>query len=255
MPKRADLTAAQRRAVEARTALEERLTVIMLRELRVFLRGVERDATMALASPVVLAGGVPNPFTLGSVLGRWGVTSAKVVAELATEVASLTPQYLESARWRLLHSELPEKVYTSTKAVLSSAVEAGWSRTETTTRLTDALSMTTGSAEQTGASVVESTGRNWQAIAEMHARTEATAAFNDSSISDIAASGLPFQEWTAQIDNRTRPGHADADGQIVPVGEPFLVDGESLMYPGDPAGSWENTASCRCVVIGSIDEG
>jgi hypothetical protein len=254
MPKRSDLTAEQRRAVEARTALEERLTVIMLRELRVFLRGVERDATTALASPVVLAGGIPSPFTLGSVLGRWGVTSARVVAELATEVATLSPGYLESARWRLLHSELPEKVYTSTRAVLSSAVEAGWSRTETTTRLTDALSMGTGSVEQTGASVIESTGRNWASIAEMHARTEATAAFNYGEESTIAESGLQFQEWVAVIDTHTRSSHLDADGQIVPVGEPFNVGGEMLMYPGDPSGSYEETSNCRCSVIGSIDE-
>ena len=154
-----------------------------------------------------------------------------------------------------MHSELPEKVYTSTKAVLSSAVEAGWSRTETTAALTDALSMGTGTAEQTGASVVETSGRNWQAVAEMHARTEATAAAGIDSISNIAASGLKFKEWISVLDSHTRSEHADADGQIVPVDEPFSVGGESLMEPGDPSGSYEMTANCRCATVGSIDEG
>ena len=46
----------------------------------------------------------------------------------------------------------------------------------------------------------------------------------------------------------TWPGHADADGQTVPIGQAFDVDGEQLVYPGDPGGSPENTVQCRCTV-------
>ena len=56
------------------------------------------------------------------------------------------------------------------------------------------------------------------------------------------------QEWIATRDGRTRPGHADADGQTVPIGHPFDVDGEPLVYPGDPGGDPANTVNCRCTI-------
>ena len=31
--------------------------------------------------------------------------------------------------------------------------------------------------------------------------------------------------------------------------EPFEVDGEQLMYPGDPAGSAGNIINCQCIEI------
>jgi len=52
--------------------------------------------------------------------------------------------------------------------------------------------------------------------------------------------------WVSALDGRTRDDHADADGQTVAIGEPFIVGGEELMYPGDPSGSAENTINCRC---------
>ena len=52
--------------------------------------------------------------------------------------------------------------------------------------------------------------------------------------------------WQDTGDGRTRPEHAAADGQTVLIDQPFIVGGERLMYPGDPAGSAANTVQCRC---------
>lgn len=60
--------------------------------------------------------------------------------------------------------------------------------------------------------------------------------------------------WKANFDDKTRDPHAEADGQIVPIEEPFIVNGEEMMYPGDPAGSAENVVNCRCYRL-SIVEG
>lgn len=57
------------------------------------------------------------------------------------------------------------------------------------------------------------------------------------------------KEWVASLDDRTRPAHQFADGQIVDIEKPFDVDGEDLMQPGDPAGSAENVINCRCRMI------
>jgi hypothetical protein len=51
-----------------------------------------------------------------------------------------------------------------------------------------------------------------------------------------------------------RLGHLLADTQIVPVDEPFMVEGEELMFPRDPSGSPENTINCHCVSVPYIDD-
>ncbi len=57
-----------------------------------------------------------------------------------------------------------------------------------------------------------------------------------------------LKAWSPTLDDRTRPEHAAMDGSE-PIGmdELFDVGGEMLDRPGDPAGSPENTISCRCV--------
>ena len=52
------------------------------------------------------------------------------------------------------------------------------------------------------------------------------------------------KQWSATLDERTRPEHQEADGQIREIDEPFDVGGEELMMPGD--GSAFNCINCRC---------
>ena len=81
------------------------------------------------------------------------------------------------------------------------------------------------------------------------AMTETTGAFNYAS-NEIANDMMPggsTKVWNTTSGN-PRPWHEEADGQEVPIDEPFDVDGEDLMYPGDPDGSAENIINCMCVV-------
>ncbi|BCL83182.1 Phage_portal and Phage_Mu_F domain-containing protei [Ktedonobacteria bacterium brp13] len=79
------------------------------------------------------------------------------------------------------------------------------------------------------------------------ARTEVIGASNWASHVAAEGSGLTLHKvWLATEDSRTRPAHSDADGQEVPMNEPFTVGDEELQYPGDPAGSAENIIQCRC---------
>ena len=55
--------------------------------------------------------------------------------------------------------------------------------------------------------------------------------------------------WVAVLDDHTRDAHAEADGQEVEEGQPFVVDGEELESPGDPSGSPENIINCRCDAV------
>lgn len=59
------------------------------------------------------------------------------------------------------------------------------------------------------------------------------------------------KRWIATMDDRTRDAHFDMDGVEVLKDEPFNVDGEELMYPGDISlgASAANVCNCRCTVI------
>ncbi|MFI7278429.1 phage minor head protein, partial [Streptomyces sp. NPDC049879] len=93
-------------------------------------------------------------------------------------------------------------------------------------------------------------GRPWESDAGRIAASEAVAAAGGAAV-EAAQDGDDegvMKRWVSRHDDRVRAAHLAADGQTVPVGEPFVVDLESLMYPGDPSGSPENSINCRCEV-------
>lgn len=86
-----------------------------------------------------------------------------------------------------------------------------------------------------------------RARAAVIARTETHSAGNFGALKSADEVGLPMmKEWISDNSSRTRSAHRAADGQTVPKDEPFTVDGESLMYPGDQSGSADNVINCRC---------
>lgn len=85
--------------------------------------------------------------------------------------------------------------------------------------------------------------------AERVARTNVIACNNAAAQDVYTENGVEGHEWLATADDRTRDAHAEADGQVKPVHEPFDVGGEQLMYPGDPAGSADNDINCRCTEL------
>lgn len=100
--------------------------------------------------------------------------------------------------------------------------------------------------------VLDVTGtENWPARARTVAVTEVHRAFNMGALAASMRAQVRLQQqltktWNARDDSATRPGHARADGQTVPVNQPFIVNMEPLMMPGDPAGSPSNVINCRC---------
>jgi hypothetical protein len=81
--------------------------------------------------------------------------------------------------------------------------------------------------------------------------TEAENAGRMAGMQQLAEKGAILEKrWIATHDARTRPEHAEADGQRVNQDEPFIVGGEKLMYPADDklgASAW-NVYNCRCSV-------
>jgi Phage Mu protein F like protein len=89
---------------------------------------------------------------------------------------------------------------------------------------------------------------------EMIARTETHAAATYASVETIRNAqeklGVTMlKSWLPTLDDRTRPAHADMEGsEAIPMDDSFIVDGEELDRPGDPAGSPDNVINCRCAL-------
>ncbi len=80
--------------------------------------------------------------------------------------------------------------------------------------------------------------------AQMLARTDLNSLNNGGSIMAAGMVGATYKQWLTAEDDRVRDTHAEADGQTVPIDQPFDVGSEALDYPGDPGGSDEEVCNC-----------
>lgn len=91
------------------------------------------------------------------------------------------------------------------------------------------------------------------------ARTETNSAYNYSRHETMLGVGIEYKAWLSSHGPHVRPAHAAAEEYYIdapiPVDEPFLVGGEDLMFPGDPAGSPGNIINCQCVQIAAQRKG
>lgn len=89
--------------------------------------------------------------------------------------------------------------------------------------------------------------------ATRYARTAATGAQNAGRVDAYKRAedmGIELeQEWLTTLDGRTRHEHRYLDGQHVPVGKPFTVDGYELRFPGDPWAPGYLIWNCRCTLV------
>ena len=61
---------------------------------------------------------------------------------------------------------------------------------------------------------------------------------------DMGASVV--KQWDSTLDARTRDSHAQVDGEIKELDEPFS---NGLMFPGDPNGPAAEVVNCRCALL------
>ena len=90
-----------------------------------------------------------------------------------------------------------------------------------------------------------------------NARTSITSAENAGRVESYhyaESIGITLKkEWLATLDDSTRDEHRQLDGQRVNVDEPFEVNGEKIMYPGDPSAAGYLVYNCRCSLVSSVD--
>lgn len=83
------------------------------------------------------------------------------------------------------------------------------------------------------------------------ARTEMLSANGAAMLEGYRQSRVVVgKEWMCSMDSDSRKWHKEANGQVVPVDEPFIVGGEKLMHPGDSSqgASAKNVIQCRCTM-------
>ena len=152
---------------------------------------------------------------------------------IALDIDTTRVQAFIQARANQLAGQVTDTTYQAIRDVLAEGVQTG----QTIDEIADGIRHVFDIASETRAVTI--------------ARTEVISAYNGASqlgATELGGDVVAGKEWIATRDGRTRPGHADADGQTVAIGQPFDVDGEALVYPGDPGGSPENTVQCRCTV-------
>ncbi len=125
------------------------------------------------------------------------------------------------------------------QAQLNTALSAGMAAGETTEQLTDR---------------VKGVFNNLQNFeAKRIAMTETSAAYGFSRHEAMTDAGIEYKGWLSSHGPTTREAHAEAEERYadspIPLDEPFEVDGESLMYPGDPNGSPGNVINCHCIQL------
>lgn len=185
--------------------------------------------TAALVASALIAAPTPQPDSPGTIEP---VDATPIAISKVTNVRA--EQYLADARNRLVN--VGNEIWESARAALLEGMSAGEGVLDLASRL----------------GMVPST---YTARAEVIARTEVQSASNVGSVEQMRAIDVPATKtWIATMDERTRPEHADADGQEVDVNDSFDVDGEALDTPGDPNGSAGNIINCRCTVSFTIPD-
>lgn len=204
-----------------------------------FLRRVRLMAEEALDAPVLTAAGdrVPNPFAWTSVRSAWQAAIRDLVRD--GRGRRRLPQYATVLRI-LEESGLPVAVYEDVRDLLKRAASEGWGERKTKIELGRMLGTSRRKGEATTA---------YAARLRTLARTAATAnAAHRMATSDLAHKRGRLR-WVTVHDNRVRPTHVAADGQVQDLGTPFHIGDAHLLYPGDPAGPLKETANCRCILI------
>jgi uncharacterized protein with gpF-like domain len=139
----------------------------------------------------------------------------------------------EQARVANLLTRIPDEIAGQLFDLMDNAQRAGQS-TERIAAQVDAFLQTSGSDR-------------WPNRAMVIARTETARAWNVGWLAaNMQVRPGASKTWDTDLDGRERPAHHAANGQTVPLGMPFQVGDEYLMYPTDVTGSPENVIECRC---------
>lgn len=147
--------------------------------------------------------------------------------------------------------ETPNVPWQSVRVNMDAAKDVRWNRQKFNALLTQSIlqgESIPNAAKRLGTAL--NMGKNMATRAARTAMTAAENAGRTDSYQRAKRIGIDLeQQWMATLDMRTRHSHRQLDGQHVPVGEKFKVDGVELEFPGDPTAPGEYVWNCRCTLV------
>lgn len=185
-----------------------------------------RARTAAAKATAASPDGLPNKFPSADI--------ADLEIELGRVSNPVAEAYLSGARNSLVN--VGHEVWENARGALLDGMQTGLGVSDLRDAITGATDLSSGRAETI-------------------ARTEVNGAANAGAVEQMRAIDVPASKtWIATLDARTRPEHADADGQEVGIDETFDIGGESMDRPHDPGASGANVVNCRCTVSFTIPD-
>lgn len=88
--------------------------------------------------------------------------------------------------------------------------------------------------------------------AERAARNNTNSLCNCRQFETLRNQGYKYKQWHTIMDGRERATHAIANGQIVPIDQPFVIGGYRMMFPRDTryGAPVREIINCRCSISG-----
>ena len=142
------------------------------------------------------------------------------------------------------------------RKVVNGKKDRAWNRTKISNAVTQSIIQGDSLPEMT-ARIARVTAHDNDAAMARYAATAMTSAQNAGRMETMErAKGMGIKvrkKWIATLDARTRDSHAELDGQVVDIDQPFIThnrDGSlaEIMFPGDPSADGEQVWNCRCTL-------
>ena len=88
--------------------------------------------------------------------------------------------------------------------------------------------------------------------AERAARSTTNSLYSCQKFEQLKQQGYKYKQWHTIMDGRERDTHAIANGQTVPIDQPFIVGGFRMMFPRDMTygAPLREIINCRCSITG-----
>ena len=80
------------------------------------------------------------------------------------------------------------------------------------------------------------------------AEEEGNFVYEYSELAEALRAGYTRKRWNTIMDGRERDSHAELNGTVIPIDQPFMARGGLLQFPGDDSMgvSDEELVNCRC---------
>ncbi len=187
-----------------------------------------------------------SDFTLGMITNTKAAheqTLEQAVMQFASEIGADDPWKLEDAKVFTFLSRRENRIRDASRRIwedIKAEIETGLSEGESNAQLAARIRAAFNGISKERADTI--------------ANTEVSAAYGFARNESMQGLGIEEKEWLASGLDTVRDTHRTADGQRVPVSEPFVIntpDGgtELMQHPGDENGSAANVINCKCVSV------